>query len=91
MCQHGVLHRDNGLPAVIFNKTKKKWYQYGKLHRDGDLPAETNSLLKRYYKHGVLHRDNDRPAVVYYYDHCEWWNNEIFQYKKKISIHQMML
>ncbi len=37
--QHGKLHRDNDLPAVIYTNGTQMWYQHGKLHRDNDLPA----------------------------------------------------
>ena len=37
--KNGQLHRDNDLPAVIWNDGSQFWYQYGKRHRDNDLPA----------------------------------------------------
>ena len=34
-----ILHRDNDLPAIIYNNGDKEWYKNSKLHRDNDLPA----------------------------------------------------
>jgi len=35
----GQLHRENDLPAVIFEDGSKSWFKNGKLHRDNDLPV----------------------------------------------------
>ena len=37
--EHGNLHRDGDLPAVIEVDGTLKWFWRGKAHRDGDLPA----------------------------------------------------
>ena len=36
---NGQLHRDNDLPAIIYENGERVWYQNGLLHRDNDLPA----------------------------------------------------
>jgi hypothetical protein len=33
------LHRENDLPAIIWDNGTKEWWFKGKCHRDGDLPA----------------------------------------------------
>ena len=35
----GQWHRDNDLPAIIWNNGDCYWHQNGILHRDNDLPA----------------------------------------------------
>ena len=45
--KNGECHRDNDLPAVIYDNGTKAWYQNGKCHRDNDLPA-------------VVHADGDK-------------------------------
>jgi len=35
----GELHRENDLPAVIFENGTKVWYKNGKRHRENDLPS----------------------------------------------------
>jgi len=35
----GQLHRENDLPAVIYENGSKFWYKNGNLHRENDLPA----------------------------------------------------
>jgi hypothetical protein len=51
--QHGMLHRDNDQPAIMYPTGYKEWYQYGKLHRDNDQPARILSDgSKMWYKDG---------------------------------------
>jgi len=35
----GQLHRENDLPAIIWEDGTKVWYKNGKRHRENDLPA----------------------------------------------------
>lgn len=73
--KHGLLHRDNDLPALISDVTEK-WYQNGLLHRDNDQPAVINfePNYKQWYQYDKLHRDNDQPAIVS--DTFQsWYNN----------------
>ncbi len=81
--QHGRLHRDEDLPAVIryLNHTRvgqkvlfEIWYQDGHIHRDNDKPARLEYCAKasklrsaKYYHYGELHRDS-APAVVEFRD-----------------------
>jgi hypothetical protein len=71
---HGKIHRDDDMPAVIDNgkpgcQSYKKWYKHGRLHRCGDLPAlvkikTAGSSRQEWYVDGCLHRECDLPAVV---------------------------
>ncbi len=77
--QNGLKHRDENLPAEIWDNGTQKWYQHGQLHRDNDLPAEIiiepvrRSRIKRikethiWYQHGKMYRDNNlSPHEVFY-------------------------
>ena len=76
---HGLLHRDNDLPAVIWANGLKQWYQHGEQHRDNDQPAEIYANGSRFWYHrGKAHRDNSLPAGInadgstaWYYQHNE--------------------
>jgi len=67
-----ILHRDNDLPAVIYDIDKKEseqclaWYQNGKKHRING-PAVINYHLNSefWYKEGLPHR-NDGPARIWH-------------------------
>jgi hypothetical protein len=62
--QH-IYHRDNDLPAIIYDNGVKKWFKEGNLHRDNDLPAIIYSNGdKNWYKNNEFHRDNDLPAII---------------------------
>jgi hypothetical protein len=69
--QHGKLHRDNDLPAIIGTGGRQYWFQHGESHRDNDLPAAIYDGKLEWYQHGKLHRDNDLPAEVS--DKCQYW------------------
>lgn len=61
------LHRDNDLPAIIYENGDKEWWICGVLHRDNDLPAvERSNGDKEWWIYGKLHRDNDLPAKKLY-------------------------
>jgi len=73
----GELHRENDLPAVIFNDGSREWYMNGKVHRENDLPAliyKDGSKLW-YNKAGKLHRENDLPAIIWADGSKEWYLN----------------
>jgi hypothetical protein len=38
-CISGKKHRDNNLPAMIYNNSDKYWYVNGNRHRENDLPT----------------------------------------------------
>lgn len=68
---HGLLHRENDLPALEVQDDhdndlflRREWHVHGKLHREGGLPALEYCGQQQWYRHGVLHRDDDLPAVV---------------------------
>ena len=66
--QHGQLHRDYDLPAVIRPYYPmlmvQEWYQNGLKHRDGDEPAVIRPERQEWYYDGLLHRENHQPAVI---------------------------
>jgi hypothetical protein len=66
----GKIHRDNDLPAVIYEDRSKLWLRNGILHREGDLPSFIYDGYIFYYKYDKLHRDvrvNGKllPAVIH--------------------------
>jgi hypothetical protein len=74
--RHGMRHRDNDQPAIIYLYAKKEWYQNGELHRDNDQPAGIYlDVKKEWYQHGKLHRDNDQPASIYSDGKKEWYQH----------------
>ncbi len=70
----GVLHRNDGLPAVEYNDGYRgSWYWMGQLHRDDDLPAIVGDGWCAYFKCGQQHRDNDLPAWVSADGSMQWY------------------
>lgn len=55
---NGKLHRENDLPAVVFNDSKKHsyWYEEGKLHRNNNKPAIINGNFLHYFNNGELYK-----------------------------------
>jgi hypothetical protein len=77
--EHGKLHRDGDLPAVIWNG-HKLWYCHGCLHRGNGLPASEWAYgSKTWYVDGVMHRDDDLPAVEYPDGRRAWYVHGKFQ------------
>lgn len=73
----GKLHRDDDLPAVIYDSDYQLWYKEDRLHRDNDLPAVKNyDGTQMWYKEGKLHRDNDLPAYISNKT-VVWYTNDI--------------
>ena len=71
--RHGVLHRDDGGPAVVENG-RSEWYRDGVLHRD-DGPAviiEGFCGREEWYQNGVLHRTGG-PARTFKTSGLEEW------------------
>jgi len=53
----GKVHRDNDMPAVIYEDGSKEWYVNGLRHRDNDLPAVIfKNGYKAWYVNGELIR-----------------------------------
>jgi len=51
----GEIHRENDMPAVIFENGTKVWYKNGKRHRENDLPAIISSTgIKEWWINGKL-------------------------------------
>lgn len=74
---NGKYHRNDDLPAFIWNNHAICWYQHGKYHRDDDLPAMIVSHgkpqeLRVWQQHGVVHRDNGLPAILRGDGTMEW-------------------
>lgn len=74
--RHGLLHRDNDKPAVVWNNGPKEWFHNGSTRCNEDQPAVIFSDgMREWYKHGARHRDRDLPAIIYadgstaYYKH----------------------
>lgn len=68
------LHREDDLPAMIWENGVLRWYVHGKLHRDGDLPAIVwAGGDQEWWQHGKRHRDGDLPAKIYKDGTQEWW------------------
>lgn len=62
--KHGLLHRDNDLPARESNGTYQ-WYFNGALHRDGDKPAIVivDTGIQIWYLHGNFYR-RGAPTII---------------------------
>lgn len=57
--KHGVIHRDNDLPAVYGIDNYNAWYKNGYLHRDNDLPAVIHpDGTQLWFKNGKFVKDN---------------------------------
>ena len=55
-CKDGERHRDDDLPAVIWEDGSLLWYQNGKIHRGDDKPAVIWAHgVKEWYKHGKIY------------------------------------
>lgn len=60
-----ILHRDNDLPAIIYDDGTKVWCQNGRRHRDNDLPAVIyDNGDQAWYQNGKVHREVG-PAFIY--------------------------
>ena len=71
----GMVHRDNDLPACIYNNGELRWVQNDLIHRDNDLPAIIyKGGAKEWYQRGNLHRLIG-PAYEDPGGHQEWWVN----------------
>lgn len=59
----GLLHRDNDLPAKVFQNGDKEWYKFGMRHRDKG-PACVSRTSEKWYFYDQLHKE-DGPAEKY--------------------------
>ena len=73
--KNGRVHRDNDLPAEIYNNGTQYWFQNGLCHRENDLPAAISNGTQLWYKNGLRHRDNDLPAIIYLNGTQKWYKN----------------
>lgn len=53
---NNCLHRENDLPAVIFNEKHSYWYIEGKLHRNKNKPAVINGNFLHYFNNGIIYK-----------------------------------
>lgn len=58
----GQLHRDDGLPAVIWDVGTERWYTHGQPHREGAPAAICPDGTQEWCFEGLRHRE-DGPAV----------------------------
>ena len=74
--KNGLLHRDNDLPAIIYDSGTQIWCQNGKKHRFNDLPTEIwLDCTEIWYQKGKLHRENDLPALIKPNGVQAWYQN----------------
>ena len=73
----GELHRDGGLPAVIWTDGGEEYWKNDERHRDGDLPAIENVTegIQCFYCDDKLHRAGGLPAIVRADGSEEYWVN----------------
>jgi len=75
--EYNQIHRDDDLPAAVYEDGTEYWYQYGELHRDNDMPAITRpNGEKQWYFHGELHREDDKPAIMYADGSKHWYTHD---------------
>lgn len=53
--KENCVHRENDLPAIIYNNGKKEWYDVGNLHRENDLPASMDDDQQMWYTNNMIH------------------------------------
>ena len=83
--KNGRVHRDNDLPAEIYNNGTQYWFQNGLCHRENDLPAIIYlNGTQKWYKNGLRHRDNYLPAIIYSSGSQEWYKNGKQYFPKSI-------
>ena len=63
---HGLLTRENDLPAIIMNGRSKQWYKNNLLHRGDDRPAIVldDDRGAFWYINDKRTRENDAPCMV---------------------------
>jgi len=72
----GELHREGGLPAVVWANGDQEWYMNGKLHREGGKPAVTYANgIQAWFVNGLRHRDGGLPAIIWDNGRREWFVN----------------
>ena len=62
--KHGLIHRENDLPAIINKNGSEEWYQGGLRHRDnGPAFVYEQYNCELWYKNNLQHRE-DGPAII---------------------------
>jgi hypothetical protein len=67
----GIIHRDDGFPAIIRKNGSEEYIVDGKYNREGDLPAKViykgdKCILKEWQMNGLYNRANKLPAIIIY-------------------------
>lgn len=61
---NGKKHRDNDLPAIIFNNGTKLWYINGQVHRNNDKPAVIEAHgSQEWWVNGKRYKTSYKPAI----------------------------
>lgn len=77
---NGSYHRENDLPAVIWDNGDQEWWYNGKQHRENDLPAIMyNDGYKCWWYKGKRHRENNLHAIIYSSGEKEWWYEGVYK------------
>jgi hypothetical protein len=69
--EFGKMHRENGLPSVIFPCGTKHWFKNGNLHREGNKPAVIYSKNKLWLIENPFDTEGDEISVT----ETMWWYN----------------
>jgi len=74
--EDGYLHRDDDLPAVIFEDGSQAWYQHGYYMRADNKPCKVYADGTLYWvdKEGRPHRE-DKPAIEYSDGRRRWFHH----------------
>ena len=72
---NNLLHRENDLPAIIWNNNDKEWRSEGKRHRENGPACEYANGTRKWYDKGKSARI-DGPAVEWDNGDTEWYNAE---------------
>ena len=71
--KNGIIHREEGFPAIIRKNGSEEYIVEGKHYRDFDLPAKIlykdgKCIFKAWYINGLLNREKKMPAIIVYND-----------------------
>lgn len=83
--KNGKLHRRNGKPAILRNKTKNDPWNFFDGENHNNIGNSLEGFPKEeYFINGVRHRDFDLPAVVFNHtlEHKIWFNNGLIHRQK---------
>ncbi len=82
--EEGQYHRDDDLPAVIWENGYQVWCQNGLYHRlDGPAVIWANGS-QEWFQHDLRHR-LDGPAIIWENGEQEWYVNDVEISEKVIA------